>query len=82
MDSVTGAPILLRNDDDMNGIFVYGFDTAKGVELYIDTVKNLTGTRLVDVFLGTNGARAPIRTRPLGPIQTSGSSVTRAGAAH
>eukprot|EP00040_Diaphanoeca_grandis_P042594 m.1296 g.1296 ORF g.1296 m.1296 type:complete len:342 (-) comp615_c0_seq1:175-1200(-) len=50
--SVTGKPIELQNDDAMNGIWVYGFDTSVGVQLYIDTVKNLTGTGLVDGFFG------------------------------
>jgi hypothetical protein len=33
IDSVTGSPIVLRNDDNMGGIFVYGFDTDRGVQL-------------------------------------------------
>ena len=28
----------------MEGIFVFGFDTEEGIQLYVDTVKNLTGT--------------------------------------
>ena len=36
----------------MEGIFVFGFDSEKGQQLYIDAVKNLTSTGLVDGFFG------------------------------
>ena len=52
IDSETKKPIVIRNDNGMEGIFVYGFDTAEGVQLYIDTVKNLTSTGIVDGFFG------------------------------
>lgn len=52
MDSVTNRPITIENDDDMKGIYVYGFDTDAGVSLFLDTVKNLTSTGLVDGFFG------------------------------
>jgi hypothetical protein len=52
IDSVTKKPIIIENDEGMQGIFVYGFDTDAGVQLYIDTVKNLTSTGLVDGFFG------------------------------
>ena len=42
VDSDTGKPISIRNDNGMEGIGVYGFDTAAGVALYVETVKNLT----------------------------------------
>ena len=52
IDSSTKKPISIRNDNGMEGIFVYGFDTDRGVQLYIDTVRNLTSTGLVDGFFG------------------------------
>jgi hypothetical protein len=52
MDSVTKKPIQIRNDNGLEGIFVFGFDKAKGQQLYIDAVKNLTSTGLVDGFYG------------------------------
>ena len=52
IDSETKKPIVIRNDNGMEGIYVYGFDTDKGVQLYIDTVKNLTATGIVDGFFG------------------------------
>ena len=52
MDSVTKRPIQIRNDNGMEGIFVFGFDSEKGQQLYIDAVKNLTSTGLVDGFFG------------------------------
>lgn len=53
IDSSTGKPISIRNDNGMEDIGVYGFDTEKGVQLYIDTVKNLTSIDgLVDGFFG------------------------------
>ena len=52
IDSSTGKPISIRNDNGMEGIGVYGFDTDAGVQLYIDTVKNLTATGVVDGFFG------------------------------
>jgi hypothetical protein len=42
MDSVTRRPIQIRNDNGMEGIFVFGFDSTQGQELYIDAVRNLT----------------------------------------
>jgi hypothetical protein len=53
------------------GISVYGFDTHNGVQLYIDTVKNLTSTGLVDGFFGDkwgHGA-APNETHGADPDQ-------------
>eukprot|EP00662_Eupelagonemidae_sp_cell21_P027269 gene27269-51667_t len=44
IDSTTKQPIKIRNDNGMEGIFVYGFDEEKGVQLYVDAVKNLTAT--------------------------------------
>ena len=52
IDSETKKPIVIRNDNGMEGIYVYGYDTDKGVQLYIDTVKNLTATGIVDGFFG------------------------------
>jgi hypothetical protein len=52
IDSETAKPITIRNDNGMEGIYVYGFDTEAGVQLYVDTVKNLTSTGLVDGFFG------------------------------
>eukprot|EP01051_Picozoa_sp_SAG22_P015882 SAG22_NODE_2144_length_2941_cov_2.511963_2_plen_425_part_00 len=52
MDSVTQKPIQIRNDNGMEGIFVFGFDTAAGQQLYLDAVKNFTSTGLVDGFFG------------------------------
>ena len=52
IDSETKKPIVIRNDNGMEGIYVYAFDTAEGVQLYIDTVKNLTSTGIVDGFFG------------------------------
>lgn len=36
----------------MEGIFVFGFDKPKGQQLYLDAVKNLTATGVVDGFFG------------------------------
>ena len=52
VDSDTGVPISIRNDNGMEAIGVFGFDTAAGVTLYVDTVKNLTATGAVDGFFG------------------------------
>jgi hypothetical protein len=52
IDSSTGKPISIRNDNGMQNIGVFGFDSDAGVQLYIDTVKNLTATGLVDGFYG------------------------------
>ena len=51
-DSVTKKPIQIRNDNGLEGIFVYGFDSAKGQQLYIDAVRNLTSTGYVDGLFG------------------------------
>ena len=48
LDSVTGKPILLRNDNGMDGIYVFGFHKRTGRQLYLDAIKNLTATGLVD----------------------------------
>ena len=58
IDSSTHEPINIRNDNGMEGIGVYGFDTEVGVKLYIDTVKNLTATGLVDGFFGDKWGHA------------------------
>jgi hypothetical protein len=47
IDSVTKKPIVIRNDNGMEGIFVFGFDSERGQQLYIDAVRNLTSTGLV-----------------------------------
>ena len=52
IDSSTGKPIVIRNDNGMEGIFVFGFDKPIGQKLYIDAVKNLTATGVVDGFFG------------------------------
>ena len=57
IDSVTKKPIVIRNDNGMEGIFVYGFDTERGQKLYIDAVKNLTSTGLVYVYSPVHGRR-------------------------
>ena len=44
MDSVTKAPIQIRNDNGLEGIFVFGFDHPVGQQLYIDAVRNLTSS--------------------------------------
>jgi hypothetical protein len=73
IDSSTKKPISIRNDNGMEDIGVFGFDTVTGVQLYIDTVKNLTSTGLVDGFFGDkwgSGAKADksgqwqVRTNP------------------
>jgi hypothetical protein len=61
IDSSTKKPISIRNDNGMEDIGVFGFDTDAGVQLYIDTVKNLTATGVVDGFFGDkwgSGAKA------------------------
>lgn len=52
MDSVTKKPIQIRNDNGMENIYVYGFDTPKGQQLYLDAIKNYTDSGLVDGFFG------------------------------
>jgi len=52
IDSTTKKPIKIRNDNGMENIGVYGFDVETGVDLYMETVKNLTSTGLVDGFFG------------------------------
>ena len=44
VDANTKKPIKIRNDNGMENIGVYGYETDAGVQLYIDTVKNLTAT--------------------------------------
>jgi len=61
IDSSTKKPISIRNDNGMENIGVYGFDTEAGTQLYIDTVANLTATGVVDGFFGDkwgSGAKA------------------------
>lgn len=48
LDSVTHAPIEIENDNGMKGIYVYGFDSAAGRALYVQAVRNLTRTGLVE----------------------------------
>jgi hypothetical protein len=36
----------------MEGIFVYGFDKPVGQKLYLDAIKNLTASGVVDGFFG------------------------------
>ena len=66
VDSTTHKPIVIRNDNGMEGIFVYGFDTAAGVQLYVDTVTNLTKTGVVDGFFGDKwgSGAAPSKKNP------------------
>jgi hypothetical protein len=52
IDSVTKKPIVVRNDNGMEGIFILGFDTPQGQKLYVDAVRNLTRTGVVDGFFG------------------------------
>jgi hypothetical protein len=66
IDSNTGKMISIRNDNGMEDIGVYGFDTDAGVQLYIDTVTNLTSTGVVDGFFGDKwqSAAKPNSTKP------------------
>lgn len=51
-DIKTQKPIVIRNDNGMEGINVFGFDKPLGQQLYVDTIKNLTATGFVDGFFG------------------------------
>eukprot|EP00040_Diaphanoeca_grandis_P030592 m.181039 g.181039 ORF g.181039 m.181039 type:complete len:480 (+) comp32048_c0_seq1:128-1567(+) len=57
IDSSTKKPMVVRNDNGMEGIYIFGFDTANGHQLYIDTVKNLTSTGIIDGFFGDKFAK-------------------------
>merc|ERR1719272_2900382 len=57
-DSKTGKPIVIKNDNGMEGIFVYGFESVAGQQLYVDAIKNLTATGFVDGFFGDKWAKA------------------------
>ena len=48
MDASTQKPISIRNDNGMENIGVYAFEKADGVQLWVDTIKNLTSTGFVD----------------------------------
>jgi len=48
MDSRTGSPVELVNDDGMHGVYVPDFGTAKGRELWLNAVKGWLATGLVD----------------------------------
>ena len=68
-DSVTNKPIAIRNDNGMEGIFVWGFDTVEGQQLYLDAIRNYTYSGVVDGFFGDkwNKGATPIeRNRPDG----------------
>lgn len=72
IDSVTKKPIEIRNDNGMEGIFVYGFDTQRGQQLYIDAVKNLTSTGLVYVYsfrAPSTASTTPSRSPALAPAR-------------
>lgn len=69
LDAVTKKPIAIRNDNGMEGIFVWGFDTAAGQQLYLDAIRNYTYSGVVDGFFGdkwNKGATPVDRTRPDG----------------
>ena len=74
MDSVTKAPIQIRNDNGLEGIFVFGFDHPVGQQLYIDAVRNLTSS-------GPSRSRS-IRVRsqlaPLAPLAPADSPMAMA----
>jgi hypothetical protein len=48
MDTETGQPVTLRNDDGMPGVLVPDFGTAKGRALWMGEVKDWVGTGVVD----------------------------------
>ena len=52
MDSSTGKPISITNDNGMGDIGVYAFDKPEGVEQWVESVKNFTSTGIVDGFFG------------------------------
>ena len=54
IDSSTKKPISIRNDNGMEDIGVYAFDKEEGVQLWVDTVKNLTSTGVVDGVSGSD----------------------------
>lgn len=68
VDSVTHTPVVVRNDNGMEGIFIYifGFDTVAGVELYIEAIKNYTSTGAIDGFFGDKwgSAAEPVNGNP------------------
>ena len=69
LDAVTKKPIAIRNDNGMEGIFVWGFDTAAGQQLYLDAIRNYTYSGVVDGFFGdkwNKGATPVDRARPDG----------------
>eukprot|EP00035_Acanthoeca_spectabilis_P001829 m.83066 g.83066 ORF g.83066 m.83066 type:complete len:474 (-) comp11171_c0_seq4:93-1514(-) len=57
IDSVTKKPISIRNDNGMEGINVFGFDTEAGVQLYIEAIKNITASGVIDGFFGDKWAK-------------------------
>ena len=62
IDVSTGQPISIRNDNGMEGINVFGFDTDAGAALYAAAARNLTATGIVDGFFGdkwAKGAKPP-----------------------
>ena len=52
IDNTTNLPLVLRNDNGMEGIYVFGFDTEAGQEIYINAIKNYTSTGVIDGFFG------------------------------
>ena len=55
IDSTTGVPIEITNDgakDHQLTANVFGYDTEAGVQLYVDTVKNISATGVIDGFFG------------------------------
>ena len=51
IDSSTGVPMVLTNDNGMKNIYIWGFDSDAGVQLYVDAHRNLTSLG-VDGFFG------------------------------
>ena len=58
IDNLTNTPGKVRNDNGMEGIYIFGFDTVVGQTLYVEAIKNLTSTGLVDGFFGDKYATA------------------------
>lgn len=52
IDSTTGRPIMIQNDQGEQNIPIFGYDTKAGREIYVNTVKNLVATGVVDGFFG------------------------------
>jgi hypothetical protein len=48
LDMNTHKPISIRNDEGMEGIFIYGFEQPVGQQLFIEAVKNWTSTGVID----------------------------------